>query len=201
MRAIVTVAGVILATLTAAGCSSAPEAPPAAPAKKPEIVQLLRQTMHFEYTPYANPAAMRDAVDVAVLGTVEDITLAVVADELNGQGALVVALRPTEVWKGKPAKRGDLLYFVLPRPKNLGIDVYDTALPTGSQVALFGVDHPPATQFTSGDPGVTTYVPVPQGLFLYGPSGLENVWSEEAPAGEWAGTRTLDGLRDAVRKR
>lgn len=198
MRAKVVLAGVILATLTA-GCSSAPTAEPAAaPAKKPEIVQLLRQTMHYEYTPFATPRAMRDAVDVALVGTVEEISLAVVQDELNGQGALIVALRPSEVWKGKPAKRGDLVYFALPRPKNLGLDVYSTALPKGSQVALFGEHHPPATTFTSGDPGVTTYIPVPQGLFLYSPRGLENVWAEEAPAGEWADTVTLAGLRAAV---
>jgi hypothetical protein len=199
MRAIATLACVVLATLTA-GCSST-EADSADATAKPGIVQILRQTASYEYTPYASPRAMRDAVDVAVVGIVEHVAAAVVRDELNGQGALVVALRPTEVWKGVPETRSGLVYFVVPRPNNVGVDVYRTALPKGSRVVMFGVDHAPATDFTTGDPGVTTYVPVPQGLFLYGPAGLENVWAEEAASGDWAGTGSLAGLRAAVLQR
>jgi hypothetical protein len=199
MRAIATLACVVLATLTA-GCSST-EADSADATAKPGIVQILRQTASYEYTPYASPRAMRDAVDVAVVGIVEHVAAAVVRDELNGQGALVVALRPTEVWKGVPETRSGLVYFVVPRPNNVGVDVYRTALPKGSRVVMFGVDHAPATDFTTGDPGVTTYVPVPQGLFLYGPAGLENVWAEEAASGDWSGTGSLAGLRAAVLQR
>jgi hypothetical protein len=199
MRAFATVACVVLATLTAGCASNGADSTEAA--ARPEIVQMLRQTASYEYTPYASPRAMRDAVDVAVVGTVDHVAAAVVRDELNGQGALVVALRPTEVWKGMPETRSGLVYFVVPRPNNRGVGVYRTALPKGSQVAMFGVDHPPATDFTTGDPGVTTYIPVPQGLFLYGPAGLENVWAEEAVGGDWADTHSLAGLRATVLKR
>ena len=199
MRAFATVACVVLATLTA-GCA-ANEADSADAAANPGIVQMLRQTVSYEYTPYASPRAMRKAVDVAVVGTVDHIAAAVIRDELDGQGALVIALRPTEIWKGVPETRSGLVYFVVPRPKNVGVDVYRTALPKGSRIAMFGVDHPPATDFATGDPGVTAYVPVPQGLFLYGSAGLENVWAEEAASGGWVGTGSLAGLRAAVLQR
>src|SRR4029453_8410773 len=126
MRAFATVASVVLATLTAGCASNGADSTEAA--ARPEIVQMLRQTASYEYTPYASPRAMRDAVDVAVVGTVDHVAAAVVRDELNGQGALVVALRPTEVWKGMPETRSGLVYFVA-RPNNIGVGVYRTALP------------------------------------------------------------------------
>ena len=163
------------------------------------IVHLLRDTTSFRYTPYASPSAMLADVDIVVVGQVDHVATAIVADELDGTGALVVAVRPTEVWKGQPANKSGLIHFAVSRPKNLGLDVYKPALPAGTQVILFGVDHPPSTNFSSGDPGVATYTPVPQGLFLPDKVGeLQNVWGQDTIGDEWAGTESLVGLRAAA---
>lgn len=162
-------------------------------------VHLLRQTASYEYNPFADPAAMLDAVDVSVVGKVDHLETAVVKDELDGQGALLVAIKPEEIWKGSPATESGLVYFAVPRPKNLDVATYETALPVGTEVVLFGVMHATATDFSSGDPGVTTYVPVPQGLFIAEPAAeLENVWAEDAVSNEWADTNSIAELRNAA---
>ncbi len=172
---------------------------PGEAAARQGVVYLLRQTASYEYKPFADQAAMLDAVDVSVVGKVDHLETAVVNDELDGQGALLVAIQPEELWKGSPATEAGLVYFAVPRPKNIEADVYRTALPAGTDVVLFGVVHPPATNFSSGDPGVTTYVPVPQGLYIDEPAaGLQNVWAEDLGSDGWPDTATIGELRDAA---
>lgn len=161
-------------------------------------LELLRQTMSYEYKPYAGPAEMLDHSAVAVVGRVHHLQTAIVKDKLDGSGALIVAIDPTEEWKGDARAADRLVYFVLPRPKNLGLKTYEQAMPAGTEIVLFGGIHGPSTDFTSGDPGVTTYVPDPQGLFIaQADSTLENVWAEEL-TDELGDVYDLESLRDAT---
>lgn len=142
------------------------------------VTALLRQTSSYEYTPYSGPAEMLAQSAVVVVGRVHHLQAAVVKDEIDGRGALIVAIEPTEHWKGNARAADGLVYFALPRPKNLGTDAYEKAMPAGTEVVLFAGVHGPSTDFISGDPGVTTYVPDPQGLFVAEPGQrIENVWA------------------------
>lgn len=162
------------------------------------LTAILRQTSSYEYTPYAGPAEMLDNSAVAVVGRVHHLQTAIVKDEVDGRGALIVAIDTTERWKGNANAPDGLVYFVLPRPKNLGLETYEQAMPAGTEIVLFGGVHPPSTDFASGDPGVTTYVPDPQGLFVARPgSRIENVWAEEVTH-EWGSVDDLDSLRKAT---
>jgi hypothetical protein len=154
--------------------------------------------MSYEFAPYAGPAEMLDHSTVAVVGRVHHLQTAIVRDELDGRGALIVAIEPTEEWKGNAQAADGLVYFAVPRPKNLGLEAYEQAVPAGTEVVLFGGIHGPATDFASGDPGVTTYVPNPQGLFFaQRGSGLENVWAEDLMH-EWGDVHDLGSLRNAT---
>jgi hypothetical protein len=162
------------------------------------VTSLLRQTSSYEYTPYSGPAEMLDQSDVAVVGRVHHLQAAVVKDEIDGRGALVVALDPTEEWKGTGRAHDGFVYFALPRPNNLGVGAYRQVMPAGTEVVLFGGVHTPSTDFVSGDPGVTTYVPDPQGLFIAEPGAeIENVWANEV-AQAWGDIGDLDSLRTAT---
>lgn len=102
---------------------------------------------------------MLDHSTVAVVGRVHHLQTAIVRDEVDGRGALIVAIDPTEEWKGNAQAADGLVYFAVPRPKNLGLETYEQAMPAGTRIVFFGGIHEPATDFASGDPGVTTYVP------------------------------------------
>lgn len=109
-----------------------------------------------------------------------------------------MAIEPTEHWKGNARAADGLVYFALPRPKNLGTDAYEKAMPAGTEVVLFAGVHGPSTDFISGDPGVTTYVPDPQGLFVAEPGQrIENVWAQETSQA-WGNVDDLDSLRSAT---
>lgn len=156
---------------------------------------LLRQTVSYEYTPYSGPAEMLDQSAVAVVGRVHHLQAAVVKDAVDGRGALVVALEPTEQWKGDGRAADGLVYFSLPRPKNLGVGAYQRIMPAGTEVVLFGGVHAPSTDFVSGGPGVTTYVPDPQGLFVGQPGArIENVWAAEVSRA-WGDVDDVASLR------
>lgn len=142
---------------------------------------------------------MLDGVDLVFVGTVQDLSTAVVADELDGQGALLVGLRPEEVWKGTPETKDGLVYVSLPRPKNVELSTYEAALPAGTEFVFFGVVHPPSTRFATGDPGVTAYVPEAQGLYVAEPpSKLTNVWADDITTSEWASLDSVEDLRRAA---
>ncbi len=191
----------LLAAALLAGCSSgAREAEVAG--TRPDFVQMLRQTSSYSYVPYVDPGAMLDGVDVVFVGTVQDLSTAVVADELDGQGALLVGLRPEEVWKGSPDTKDGLVYVSLPRPKNVELSTYEAALPAGTEFVVFGIVHPPSTRFSSGGPGVTAYVPEAQGLYVAErPSKLTNVWADDITSSEWAGLDSIEDLRKAALQR
>ena len=202
MRARVrTMAVGILAAAFLAGCSTgSPERD--VEAASPGFVEMLRVTSSYSYIPYADPKAMLDGVDVAFVGTVQNLSTAVVADELDGQGALLVGLKPAELWKGTPETKDGLVYISLPRPKNVDLSTYEAAVPIGTEFVVFGLDHPPSTRFATGDPGVTAYVPEPQGLYVADPpSKLINVWADDVTSSEWANIDSVDDLRAAVLQR
>ncbi len=139
-----------------------------------------------------------DGEHYVVVGRVHHLQAAVVKDEIDGRGALIVAIEPTEHWKGNARAADGLVYFALPRPKNLGTDAYEKAMPAGTEVVLFAGVHGPSTDFISGDPGVTTYVPDPQGLFVAEPGQrIENVWAQETSQA-WGNVDDLDSLRSAT---
>lgn len=191
--------GILAAFL--AGCSSgAPEREVAG--ARPGFVEMLRLTSSYSYVPYVDPKAMLDGVDVVFVGTVQNLSTAVVADELDGQGALLVGLRPAEMWKGAPETKGGLVYISLPRPKNVELSTYEAALPLGAEFVVFGVDHPPSTRFATGDPGVTAYVPEPQGLYVAEPpSKLTSVWADDITTSAWANVDSVEDLRAAALQR
>ncbi|GAA2431556.1 hypothetical protein GCM10010191_51710 [Actinomadura vinacea] len=161
----------------------------------------MRKTTSFEYEPYASPRAMLKHVDIALVGTVVSVKPALIADELDGQGAVIVGLRPREMWKDAPARSGEVVYYYFDRPKNLAIGVYQRGLPVGTEISLFGFDAAKLVRFAQGDPGHRTYTPVPQGHLISGhDTGLVNVWAEDIASSGWKNIRSVADLKAAIGK-
>jgi hypothetical protein len=195
--------------LALVGCTSAPTNTAGANSAKKathvhstgDLVRLMRQTTSYEYEPYASPRAMLKDVDIALVGTVVSIKSALIADELNGQGAVIIGLQPRKIWKDDTARSGEVVYYYIQRPKNLGAAVYQRGLPAGTEVALFGFDAAKLVKFTQGDPGHTTYTPAPQGFLISGSDrGLVNVWAEGIESSGWKDIRSMADLEAAVGK-
>lgn len=166
-----------------------------------DLVRLMRLTTHYEYEPYASPRAMLKKVDVALVGTVVSVKPALIADELDGQGAIIVGLRPKEIWKDDSGRTGDVVHYYIQRPKNLGADVYRAGLPTGTEVALFGFDAANLAKFSKGDPGGKTYAAAPQGLMIADRDAeLINVWGAEGESAPWKKIHTVKDLKAAIGK-
>ncbi len=193
----------LLILVVGLGCSSEPASPstagPPTASSVGELVSLLQQTTSYSFIAYPNPAAMLREVDLAVVGTVSSVDAAMIADELDGQGAVIVGLETTEVWKDDPDRTGEIVYYWFHRPKDFDVGMYRAALPLGTEVVLFGFDMNSRTRFSSGAPNATVYDPAPQGLYLpVQGDGLVNVWGEHIEDADWAGIRTVEDLRKAV---
>lgn len=166
-----------------------------------DLVRLMRQTTSFEYDPYATPRAMLKDVDIALVGTVASVRPAIIDDELDGQGAVIVGLQPREIWKDDSGRSGKVVYYYFQRPKNLGISVYQRGLPIGTEVSLFGFDAANLVKFAHGGLGHTTYAPAPQGhLITAGSTGLVNVWAEDAHSDSWKNIHSVADLKAALGK-
>lgn len=166
-----------------------------------DLVRLMRQTTSFEYDPYATPRAMLKDVDIALVGTVVSVRPAIIDDELDGQGAVIVGLQPREIWKDDGGRSGKVVFYYFQRPKNLGISVYQRGLPVGTEVSLFGFDAANLVKFAHGGLGHTTYAPAPQGhLITDGGTGLVNVWAEDHHTDSWKNIRNVADLKAALGK-
>lgn len=162
-----------------------------------EFVQMIRSTVSYSYIPYADPTAMLKAVDVAAVGSVVSVEPALIADPMENYGAVLVGLRPIEMWKEDPSRTGDVVYFYFERPTNLEVSPYREGLPIDAEVAFFGFDWTDEVTFAEGDPGGRVYVAAPQGLFVpEGDERLLNVWGDD----HWPEIITIDDLRAALGK-
>lgn len=159
---------------------------------------LLLGCVIYEYEPFAHPSELMASADITVVGDVVSVDSANIGDDLEGQGAAIVGLRPTEWWRDDPDRTGDTVYFALQRPKNFDAEIYRYALPLGTRVVLFG--HDMHQTFTEGDPGATVYDPGPQGLLIdYTFDRSVKVCSAvDVAASEWPEIKSVDDLRAAL---
>lgn len=167
-------------------------------ANRPELIELLRATVSYAYVPFPSPAAQLVEADVALVGKVVSVEGTLLAAELEPRGAVIVGLRPVDVWKENRAATGEVVYYWFDRPKNLDESIYQEALPIGTPVVMFGVDS------SLSDENLTTkqrivYTPLPQGLYLPTPDGsIENVWGHEEQPLAWRGLTTVALLKAAT---
>jgi len=181
------------------GCSQPGSSQLNTPDSVSDIVQVMRDTVSYSYVAYENPEEMLKAVDLAAVGTISSIEPAMVADELDGQGAVIVGIRVEEFWKDDPDRVGDTVYFWFLRPKEADIDEYRKSLPVGTELTMFGFDTAGRVKFSSGAPEATVYEPAPQGLWLPGKgTTLVNVWGSETRGPGWRGVDSLRNLRGAL---
>lgn len=187
---------VLLFAFVTACSGGGPETTESSPAS---VINLLRDTVHFNHIPYADPSAMRRAVDIAVVGEVSSVEPAVLADEFQGQNVVVIGIAPLETWKA-PAGSAKTVYFWFHRPRSTEISFYQQALPAGTKLALFGFDTSASRKFTSGSPPSTAYEPAPQGLYLpTANSRIANVWGQEGVSSRaWQSLDTFEELRAAA---
>lgn len=199
---LLTLAGCTSASTHAAGTHSAKNPGGTAEVRSTgDLIRLMRQTTSFDYEPYASPRVMLKDVDIALVGTVVSVKPALIADELDGRGAVIVGLRPREIWKDDPARSGKIVYYYFQRPKNLGIGTYQKGLPAGTEVSLFGFNAAKLVKFTQGDPGHASYAPAPQGhLISDHDTGLVNVWAEDVASSGWKNIHSVANLKAAIGK-
>lgn len=181
---------VVSIVLTLAGCSSA---------ETTENLPL--PGVAADYDPYPNPRVMLRAVDVAIVGDIVSVDPALLAGETEPEGAAIVGVQPREVWKDDPTRATDIVYFELYRPREYEIGRYRDALPTGTEIALFGGHIPEPMDYIEGDPGDLVYGPAPQGLFISDPTAqAAHIWSEDLGPADWPGIHDLADLRAALGK-
>lgn len=159
-------------------------------------VDLLRNTVAYSFKPFETVSQMLAAVDVAVIGKIVSVDMAMVGDESEPSGAAIVGIEPTREIKRAFGNAGDIVYYWIDRPANLGQEVYGDALPIGTEVVLFGLEIASTsdTRFLTPAPDLV-FAPVPQGLFLSAPGDpLVNVWGEDGTG--WSG---LDSPEEVTR--
>ncbi len=192
----------LAAVLVLAGCSSGTSDTEADVKvnSTEDLIELMRDSVQFEYEPYATPKAMLDGVDVALVGDVVSVDSALQElEEGPPIGAVVVGLEPREIWKDDPSRSGDVVFYWFSRPTNLDISLYRKGLPVGTEVVLFGQDATGRVTFAEGDPGTTMYDPWPQGLFIpAGENRLVNVWAEDIASSDWPEISNVEDLRAAL---
>lgn len=158
------------------------------------LVAHLRDTSSARYEPFETPKDMLSDADVAIMGEVVSVELAMIRNEFDGQGGVVVGVRPLEVWKEAKGEPAELTYFVVRRAKNVGVEPFRAGLPVGHNVAIFG--YTSDVQFIEGDPGQPILEPAPQGLFIETDAGLANVY---APGDDgWPEIKTMKDLAASI---
>lgn len=162
--------------------------------------EFIRSTVSFDFSPAASPAAVEENVDLALSGEVTALEPALIQDDVEQIGAVLVSLKPQSVWKADGTATPSQVQFLLRRPTNVGVGQFEAELPVGSQMALLGytsnlkvVGRP-----TSAGP---VFEPDPQGFLVESQSGgLVNVWGEdESQTDAWERVETLDALDRALR--
>lgn len=158
------------------------------------LVMHLRDTSSARYEPFGATKDMLADADVAIMGEVVSVDLAMIRNEFDGQGGVVVGLRPLESWKEAKGEPSELTYFVVRRAKNVGVEPFRAGLPVGHRVAIFG--YVSDVQFVEGDPGQPVLEPAPQGLFIETDAGLENVYAPGADG--WPEIKTMNDLAASI---
>lgn len=187
----------LTSALVLAGCQAG--APTPKPMEELDALDLMRKTVSHGYSPYHTPREMFLDADVALVGEVESVDVALIEDPEEKQGAVIVGLRPVEEWKGTDGAHGDAVYYWFDRPTDLGAATYREVLPQGTTVVLFALD-----AATSSDVRFATQVPdkvfapLPQGMFLADTSGeIESVWADDEYATSW-NIQTVDDIRRLI---
>ena len=136
------------------------------------LTAIMQRTYHADYDPIASPELAADGADVVVKGRIISVrdgrSVSLAGDAPDHY--VTFAIKPEQVLREDPNRVGDLVYFELPRPDNLGADVFSNSIPSGLQVTLFGyrVDESVGTVTVGDDgrePGSTLYRSGAQGLF------------------------------------
>lgn len=190
----------LVIAVTAAGCG-APDDAPAVPDQLMSVGEgpdfdLLRNTVSYSYHPYETPNDMLEAADVVISGEIVSVDTALIADDLESAGAVIVGVRPSEEVKRTFGDPGDVVHYWIDRPKNLDAAVYQEALPLGTRVVLFGMETKTSsdTRFVTPVPS-TVFTPDPQGLFLAAPGDeLVSVWA--GGTGRWPESQSPQELLD-----
>jgi hypothetical protein len=203
----ISVIALAMAAVVTAGCGASQQAGPSASGRHEhstvhadnpqEIVDFIRNTVHYDYEPVQSPAVLRRQSDIAVLGTISSVDSALQKTDAEDTGAVLVTLQVQETWKRDRAVPGATVTYVIPRPTNVAASVYEQALPVGTRVALFGT-HAVETLLTE-EPVGQVYDAAPQGLiFETGPGRAVNVWGDEASASGWKDVHSISDLRAAT---
>lgn len=198
---------VVLALLgwAAAACGGS-ESPSGAPtrASADEFIELTQDTQHYMFEPFT-PSQLLELSVVVVHGSVQTVREGRIHDPggvLNHQ--IVVGLKPDEILKEDPARRGNLVYIELNRPDDVSADEMAQRLPRGTEVAVFaspGEDpgFPVRNPNAGREAGASIYLPFPQGLWMGSEEGFQSVLtSEEVSQGAWSGVDSWESLKAAA---
>lgn len=195
-------------TCALAGCganhTAAPSSDNAGPIvwKNMSLAEVMNKTYSADYDPIASPKVAASAADVVVKGRIVSVTdgRSVSLDGDAPDHYVTFAVEPERLIQEDPGRVGTLVYFELPRPDNLSPETFSSAMPVGTQVALFGYRVDETTGAVSGqyegrEPGSTLYRPDSQGLFSQSPGGaMESVLE---PLGDMSRSwRKLDSLQE-----
>lgn len=170
-----------------------------------DFITLVKNTGTRDFEPYESPAVMLEETTLAVHGKIASVSEGRRYD-LGGipQYNVMIGISPDEVIKEDPNRRGEMVYFELPRPENVPVDTYAAKLPLGTEIALFAYpwDDPGFELLDRGagpEPTASVYGPIAQGLWINGKEGLESVLTEEGVStGEWSGVESWETLEEAA---
>lgn len=140
---------------------------------------------------------MLEAVQLVLVGHVVSVEAAVLKDEFDGQGAIVVGLEPEEVWKSsEKSASSTVTYYMFPRPKNIGVEKYRDGLESSNRVVIFA-DVSDVAFLEGGPPkDKRTYETAWQGMFIEADGRLINV--RESGEEGWPDIDSFEELRTAV---
>ncbi len=170
-----------------------------------EFISLVQNTGSRDFEPYESPSVMLDKSTLAVHGKVVSVTEGRRYDPGGfTQYNVMIGVSPDEVLKEDPSRRGEMVYFELPRPDDVPAATYAAKLPVGTEVALFAYpwQDPGFKLLDSGagpEPAASVYGPIAQGLWINGHEGLESVLTDEGVStGDWAGIESWATLEEAA---
>ena len=161
------------------------------------VVRLIRDTSSARFEPYSTPTDMLEAVQLVLVGHVVSVEAAVLKDEFDGQGAIVVGLEPEEVWKSsEKSASSTVTYYMFPRPKNIGVEKYRDGLESSNRVVIFA-DVSDVAFLEGGPPkDKRTYETAWQGMFIEADGRLINV--RESGEEGWPDIYSFEELRTAI---
>lgn len=165
-----------------------------------KMVKFLRSTVSYDFEPVASPRILLDDVDVAMMGTVSSVDAVLIEDDAENTGGILVSLDSVEIWRSLSDVGNGHVEFLLRRPTNVDVGMYQDGLEQGTVVVLFGYRSSlPIVDRDSTRPDF--YEPDPQGFMVETAEGeLLNVWHEEG-SGAWEGLTSLDALVSSLEVR